>query len=362
MTVQKFLQEQALNHRRPNTISTDKTILNMLNTWRDVDSIDAEGLKDYIHEYKAQFKKNHGKEPQESNINIRYSVFKKYYEFMKRPDVIVWIKTRKIVKKLNPNKLLSSAEVQTMLRISESTRDKAFLAMMYETGMRRGELLSLSLEDVNIVDGECFIRIPDNSEASDIQAKTGSRSLVMVEYVDYIERYLAVFKGTKTDRLFLFHKSNANLIINSMAKKAGIDKRVYPHLLRHTRATELAKLGMQETSMKRRFGWAEDSSQIKRYTSLTDDDADNSYRVAIGAATSKERNNKLKHCAKCGKVVVEGDYCAQCSEIQKLTEANTKASLKLAEMEQQHQNFEKMMADMIERRIADRVNEIKGGK
>jgi len=328
MTVPKFLQEQDLNHMRPNTISTDRIILNMLNSWREqgIDSIDAEGLKDYIHWYNEQFKKDNGKYPQESNINIRYSIFKKYFEFMKRPEVVTWIKTRKIVKKLNPNKLLTVAEVQTMLKISESTRDKCFLAMMYETGMRRGELLSLSLEDVHIVNGECLIRIPDNSEKTDIQTKTGSRSLIMVEYVDMVERYLAIFNGGKTDRLFSFHKSNANLIITNMAARAGIEKRVYPHLLRHTRANELAKAGMQETSMKQRFGWAEDSSQIKRYTSLTDADADNAYRVAIGAAVNQEKNNKVKHCAKCTKVITEGEYCPQCSEIQKLTEANTKAA------------------------------------
>jgi integrase len=344
MTVQKFLLEQELRHRRPSTIYSDRIILNKLDAWKSIDTCTADDLRAYIIEYKKQFKEANGRDPQESNINIHYSVFKKYFEFMERPAVVEWITTKRIVKKLNPNKLLTPAEIQNMIRLWDNSRDKAFLAMMYETGMRRGELISLRREDVVIKDGECKIRIPDNSEGADIQAKTGSRSLVMIEYLEYIEKYLSLFPGKPTDRLFPIKRSRAGQIITKMAAKAGIEKRVYPHLLRHTRATELARAGMQETSMKKRFGWTEDSSQIKRYTSLTDEDADEAYRMALGIVDEKKkRSDKLKHCAKCGKVIIEGEYCPQCLEIQRLSEANTKSKFENDTLRQEMEEMKRQM-------------------
>ncbi len=348
MALEQYLQEMTLQHRRPNTIRNVRLILSPLNKYKPLDEITANDLKKYVHGYIERFKANHeGKAPQEGNLNTAYTIFKKYYKWANKPEVIAWIKTKNVLKKINPNKLLIPAEIQTMLRVWDNSRDKCMLAVAYESGMRIGELLSLRVEDVKIKDGECVIRVPDNYEDESINAKTGSRSLVLIESLPYIEKYLHVHNGGT--RLFEVGRIRAHYIIKDIAAKAGITKNVHWHLLRHTRATEMAKLGMQETAMKKRFGWSESSDMIRRYTSLTDEDADNSYREALGLGIKKKDlavNPIARRCSKCGKLIESGDFCQQCAEIQKLTEANTKAALEKeamkVEMETMRKDMEKI--------------------
>ena len=344
MTVEKFIQEQTLKHRRPNTIRNDSAILNNIDKFKPIDTCSADDLRAYIIQYMKNFRIKYNRETQETNINIIYSVMKKYYCFMGKPDAVSWIKTKKIMKKLNPDKLLTPSEIQNMLRVWDNSRDKAMLAIAYESGMRLGELLSLRVEDVRIKDGEFKVRIPDNYEGEGINSKTGSRTLVLIESLPYIEKYLNVHDGGK--RLFNIQRTRSSQILDDMAAKAGITKNVYWHLLRHTRATEMAKLGMQETAMKIRFGWQEDSSMIKRYTSLTDSDADDAYRNALGLGIKKTDitiNPIAKRCSKCGKLIENGEYCPQCSEIQKLTEANTKAQIEKEELKERLDTMKKDM-------------------
>lgn len=162
--------------------------------------------------------------------------------------------------------------------------------------------------------GEAKIRIPDNREGDDISSKTGSRSIVLIECLPYIEKWLSV--NQDLEKVFDFGYSGAEQMLQKMASDAGITKKVHWHLLRNTRATEMARLGMQETAMKKRFGWTEDSAMIKRYISLTDEDADNSYRKALGLGVKKKDisiNPIARRCAKCGKLIETGEYCQQCA-------------------------------------------------
>lgn len=319
MTLNNYLEELELQHKRPNTIKDIKSTLYRLDDWKLLDECNETDIKEYIKFYIKNFKDKHGREPQFSTLNTMYGVIKQYYTTRGRPDVVNWIRIKNHMKKLNPNDLLEKSEIQTMLRVIDNTRNKCLLALVYESGMRIGEALSIKKDDVKLLDGECKIRIPDNHEGEHINSKTGSRMLILIESVPYIEKYLNVHNGDK--RLFPIKKSRADEILKELAQKAGIKKRIYWHLLRHTRATEMVKLGMQETSMKKRFGWVGSSNMIERYTSLTDDDADEAYKIALGLGVNKRDvvvNPIALRCSKCGKLIETGLYCPQCEDIESM--------------------------------------------
>ncbi len=347
MTLDKFIQEQVLQHKRPNTVKNHKISLSLLDKFKPLDECTSDDLKQFIERYIKDFETRHGRKPQEGNLNFMYTSFKKYYKWANKPEVVAWIKTKKVLKKINLNKLLTPAEVQRMLRVCTKDRDKCMIAIAYESGMRLGELLSLRLDDLKLLDNECNVRIPENYEDEYINAKTRSRSLILIESVPYIEKYLMVHDGG--EKLFDLKKTRSHEIIKGLARKAGINKNVYWHLLRHTRATEMARFGMQETAMKKRFGWQEDSSMIKRYTSLTDDDADNAYREALGLGVKKKDitiNPIAKKCSKCNKLIDTGEYCPQCAEIQRLSEANMKASLEKEQLKERAENQDRIIETM----------------
>ena len=84
-----------------------------------------------------------------------------------------------------------------------------------------------------------------------------------------------------------------------MVEKAGIKKRVYPHLLRHTRGTEYANY-LTEAQLDTHFGWVPGSTMHRTYVHLSSSDADQAVLAAHGLA-EKSRNSLLttKQCSRC---------------------------------------------------------------
>lgn len=338
MTLENYLQERKLNNMREATIKNDIKVLKPLNDFKTLDECTEQDIKNFIDYYKKNFELKHKRKP---DLNFMYNIIKKYYKNTGKPEIVKWMKTKNVLKPLNQNKLLTSEEVQRMIQVCDKDRDKCIIAMAYDSGMRIGELLSLRIDDIKILENEYKIRIPNNFEADDIDAKTGTRSMILIESFPYIQNYLKVHNGDK--KLFDFKKNRADQILKEKAKKAGITKNVYWHLLRHSRATEFVKLGMQETSMKKRFGWTGSSKMIERYTHITDTDADDAYKKALGLATEQKNiiiNPIARRCVKCGKLIDTGEYCPQCSEIQRLIKLNEKSQFEKDNLEQTLKNQE----------------------
>jgi integrase len=68
-------------------------------------------------------------------------------------------------------------------------------------------------------------------------------------------------------------RNGASRVVKEAAQRAGVTKRVYPHLFRHSRATHLLRLGMREGQVKKLLGWKPGSMMLARYSHLVDTDA-----------------------------------------------------------------------------------------
>ncbi len=338
MSLKKYIQERKLNNKREATIKNDIKVLKPLNDFKPLDECTEQDIKDYIELYKKNFELKYKRK---TDLNFIYNIIKRYYKNEGKPEIVNWMKPKNILKPINQNKLLTSEEVYRMIQVCDKDRDKCLIAMAYDSGMRIGELLSLRIEDIEILENEYKVRIPDNHEGDDINSKTGTRSMTLIESFPYIQNYLKVHNGNK--KLFDIKKNRADQILKEKAEKAQITKNVYWHLLRHSRATEFTKLGMQETSMKKRFGWTGSSKMIERYTHLTDSDADDAYKRALGLTTEQKNiviNPIARRCVKCGKLIDTGEYCPQCSEIQRLIKINEKLLLEKDDLKQAIKNQE----------------------
>ena len=101
-----------------------------------------------------------------------------------------------------------------------------------------------------------------------------------------------------------------NLLLKKSAKKAGIKKNVYCHLLRHSQATRLANT-MTEQQLKKQFGWAGSSSQTKTYVHLSNPEIDNAVLASYGIRVVQDKEgNKINRCARCSMPIPSGmRYC-----------------------------------------------------
>ena len=173
-------------------------------------------------------------------------------------------------------KVLSQDEVKRLfeapdLKQNEGFRDRTMLEVMYATGMRVSELLSLTVASVNL-DTKYVIAYGKGSK---------ERLLPIGHYaLGYLKEYLErvrphfVKAGKNTDKLFLTVRGTGMTrqrfwqIIKFYGQKAGITKSLTPHTLRHSFATHMLDNGADLRTVQELLGHA-DISTTQIYTHLT---------------------------------------------------------------------------------------------
>ena len=143
-------------------------------------------------------------------------------------------------------KTLTMEEVDSLLSVStgssaQSVRDRAILELMYATGVRASELISLDVEDVDL--HQHFIRCMGKGSKERLIPIHPQAVEVVREYLEDARPQLA---GSGTElALFLSRKGHRLtrqgiwFILKALVRDAGIQRHVTPHTLRHSFATHL---------------------------------------------------------------------------------------------------------------------------
>jgi integrase/recombinase XerD len=213
-----------------------------------------------------------------STIARSLSSIKTFYKYLVLDGLVAAnpagdLETPKIRRKLP--RVLSVDEVDRLMEAPKVTlplgiRDRAMLELMYGTGVRVSELLSLQLDDINFTAG--FLRclgkgrkeriIPVNQTASDWVQRYLARSRNLLSKSSQERALFLNARGKRMSRQGFFK------ILNAYAKAAEIDKEVTPHTLRHSFATHLLENGADLRAVQEMLGHS-DISTTQIYTHLT---------------------------------------------------------------------------------------------
>ena len=240
------------------------------------------------------------------NIKVIVKSFYKHYlgDDLYYPKQIAWVKSsNNRNKKMLPEDILSEEEILKMIGSASNIRDKAIIALLYDSGIRVGELLSLRKKDVDM-DSEPAHVIVDG--------KTGMRKIPIWFSVPYLTNYLELVKEKKQDSylwtgvgtwsasITQVDGSAIRKVLRLAAAKAGIEKRIYPHLFRHSRATYYANK-LTEQQLKAFFGWTGDSRMVSTYVHMSGRDIDDAVMQAYGKKAKETTAPKLteKVCPRC---------------------------------------------------------------
>jgi len=105
---------------------------------------------------KETFKKNGQDIPYQESTKRDFRItIKKFYKWLREsedyPEEVKWIKStgRKCERIKLPEEMLSEEDIENLINAAENPRDKAFIAILYESGCRIGEMLFLRLKHIN---------------------------------------------------------------------------------------------------------------------------------------------------------------------------------------------------------------------
>jgi len=260
-------------------------------------------------------------------------VLKMFYKWLEGDDEIMppkisWLKPKiKNEKHKLPEELLTEDEILKLAEAAGNVRDKAFILSLYESGCRIGELLTLKIKNVGFDQYGAILRV---------NGKTGDRRVRIISSAPALTSWLELHPAGKNPDAMLWHSTwrkkdegqrnlshgTVYILLRDYAAKAGIKKRIYPHLFRHSRATALANK-LTESQMKEHFGWVQGSDMAATYVHLSGRDVDNALLKLQGLVQVEETKfEKLnvrvcprckdhnapvsKYCTKCGLPLDEG--------------------------------------------------------
>ena len=252
---------------------------------RDISSLTAflgkRGISDSTavseHEIAAFFEHLRGKKLSPRSVARNIVSLKQFFRFLLTEKVITEDPMRNTVSPKPAKTLphtLSLSEVETLLREPEkgksekALRDRAMLEVLYATGVRVSELVSLELNRVNLDHGYVITLGKGSKERI---VPIGDAAIRKTR--DYLsDARPKLLRGRSSEYLFVTSRTASKMsrqrfwrIIKDYALAAGIHSHITPHVLRHSFATHLLERGADLRSIQAMLGHS-DISTTQIYT------------------------------------------------------------------------------------------------
>jgi len=277
-----FLKNEK-NYSNNTIISYKNDLLQLLNYLKEYKIIKRDSIKyidrSILRKYIVYLKKC---DYSVRSICRKISTIRSFFKFLSREGMVdinptINLITPKIVKKLPSflyleeiNKLIETPSGHTILGI----RDRAILELLYGTGMRVGELVNLSIRDIDLY--EKTVRVFGKGSKERILPLGNPSIRAVQEYLTSRDIFRKNISLDKIDQNALFlnrfggrlsARSIRRLLIKYM-KMADLNKKISPHVLRHSFATHLLGGGADLRSVQELLGH-ESLSTTQIYTHIT---------------------------------------------------------------------------------------------
>lgn len=243
---------------------------------KDIETVTAIDIRRYMAAVAAQTGIS------KATMGKQVSMLKTFFAWLQDQEYITrdpmrQIKLTKTEKRMR--KSLTSEELERLRDGCKTDRQRALIEFLFATGCRLAEIHALDIGDLNW--SEMTVRVIGKGNKEREVNFTAKARL-------YLRKYL---NGRTTGPLFLASKSPFGRLacrsiereIDEIAKTAGFDKSIYPHLLRHTTATLLLKAGMAITDIQTTLGHSSPATtMVYATTDPTNVRHDYQKRMAVG--------------------------------------------------------------------------------
>jgi len=237
-----------------------------------------------------------GKPKGKASVAGRLSALRSFYRYLIQEDLAAYNPVTTVSLPKQPKRLpdfLSSDEVKLLLDAPDTStpqgqRDRAILELLYASGLRVSEIVGLDVGNVNLETRDIRVWGKGSKERMVLMGMPAASAL------DLYLRYgrMQLMGKSRTEALFLsrdgkrLSERTIQMAISGYAIKAGLDKKVHPHMLRHSFATHLLDGGADLRVVQELLGHVNlTSTQI--YTHVTQSQARKVYLAAHPRAREK---------------------------------------------------------------------------
>lgn len=148
---------------------------------------------------------------------------------------------------------LTEAEINTLIRATKNIREKAIISLLSYSGIRNKEFCNLKVKDIDLCSNQ--IRVISGKGIKDRIANIGVEcSKILIEYLNKYPREQEDYLFTTLRNNNQYATGDLRKIINTLKQRVGFSKRIYPHLFRHSLATNLLKRGANLMTIKEQLG------------------------------------------------------------------------------------------------------------
>lgn len=133
----------------------------------------------------------------------------------------------------------SEEEVIRLFVASDNLKHQSIMALLYSSGLRRGELVNLRITDINIDRRQIFVR-GGKGRKDRTTILSDRMANALLRYYDMYKPVFWVFEGPNGKQ---YTGESVGAIVKHAAAKAGIKTKMSPHVLRHSFATHLMEKG-----------------------------------------------------------------------------------------------------------------------
>ena len=246
------------------------------------------------------------------------------------PEIVSWVNirmNRAECRLPSDGDLLTQEEVEKMIESSTQPRDKALIAVLWESGARISEIGTLTFKQV---------KFDKHGVILTVKGKTGSRPIRLIWGVSYLSTWLNShpFRNEKSSPIWInigsknhrkpMSYSNIRQLFVEISRRSEIKKRIHPHLFRHSRATFMANY-LTEFQMNKYFGWIQGSKMPATYVHMSGKNLDDAILQMNGLQKKEdEEETRLqpKICPRCNTINShDTKYCNKCGGVVDLKEA-----------------------------------------
>jgi len=278
-------------------------------------------------------------------------ILKRFYKWFRNcedefPPEVRWIKLRNNIQNgLQKKDLLTVKEIESLANCARHPRDKAFIWVYFESMRRLGEILTLNIGDVEFDELGARLRV-DGKAGRDygriiFSVPVLSAWLNIHPLRDYPNAPLWVTLNGGYKRLSY---PAARTMLKECAERAGIKKRVWLYLIRHSRITPASKI-LPHALLCSTAGWKQGSKMPSVYIHLAGEDIDEAHCMLSGIGEIKKKEDErivpIK-CQRCNTDNTPGSkFCNICG---------SPLSMKVAlELDEVRKKADRLMSELLKR-------------